>query len=120
MSEHSDVVRLRHMLDYAREIVQFTENKTRADLDTDLVLERAIRYSIGIIGEAASHLSADLRAGYPDVPWADIVGMRNFLFHVYFRVESDILWRTATESIPALITWVEQILAESDSEDDSS
>ena len=30
-----DIIRLRHMLDYAQKAVQFTKGKNRADLDTD-------------------------------------------------------------------------------------
>jgi uncharacterized protein with HEPN domain len=95
MSEDNDIVRLRHMLEYAREVIQFTQGKQRADLDDDILLERAIRYSIGIIGEAASHLSEEFRAAHSSTKWSDIIGMRNFLFHIYFRVERNILWRTA-------------------------
>lgn len=111
MTEHDERVRLLHMLDYAREVVTFTQGKTRQSLDDDLILERALRYSIGIIGEAATHISGEVREANPDIPWANIVGMRTFLFHSYFRVERDILWRTATENIPALIPQLERVIA---------
>ena len=52
-------LRLRHMRDYAREVRQFTQDKTRQALDDDLLLERALCYNIGIIGEAASKLLPD-------------------------------------------------------------
>jgi uncharacterized protein with HEPN domain len=73
---------------------------------------------IGIIGEAASHLSEEFRAAHSDIEWSDIIGMRNFLFHIYFRVERDILWRTVIRSIPMLVVWLERILSESESDDD--
>jgi uncharacterized protein with HEPN domain len=114
MSGPDDAIRLRHMLDYAREVVGFTRGKSRNALEEDVILERALRYSIGIIGEAASQLSGELRARTPEIPWSDIVGMRNFLFHVYFRIERDILWETATVSIPELIEQLERILSDID------
>ncbi|MBI5958515.1 MAG: DUF86 domain-containing protein [Chloroflexi bacterium] len=116
MSEENDQVRLRHMLEYAREVTQFTQGKTRSDLNNDVLLDRALRYSIGIIGEAAAHLSEEFRDAHPAIPWSDIIGMRNFLFHIYHRVESNILWRTATESIPALVVWIEPLLKEDSSD----
>jgi hypothetical protein len=39
MSRHSDIVRLRHMLDHARETVALVEGKTRADLDNTRLLQ---------------------------------------------------------------------------------
>jgi uncharacterized protein with HEPN domain len=54
-----DEIRLRHMLDAAYEIRNFAEGHTRDDLNTDQMLVRALSMSIGIIGEAASRVSAD-------------------------------------------------------------
>jgi uncharacterized protein with HEPN domain len=48
-----DEVRLRHMLDAAHEALGFAEGRTRADLDTNQMLVRALSMMIGIIGEAA-------------------------------------------------------------------
>lgn len=58
--------------------------------------------SIGIIGEAASNISSATRAKYPNVPWRNIRAMRNFLFHGYFEIDADVLWQTATVSVPEL------------------
>jgi uncharacterized protein with HEPN domain len=105
-----DLLRLRHMLDYAREVVQFTSNATRADLDSNLMLLRALSMSTGIIGEAASHISQDCRDTHPEIPWRRIIAMRNFLIHEYFRADPQILWDTAVESVPELIPLLEAAL----------
>jgi len=110
MSVHDDTLRLQHIRDYAREVSQFVQGKTRETLNHDVLLERALRYNIGIIGEAASRISVQTRSNYPQVPWSKIVGMRNYLFHVYFKVDNDILWETATVDIPELFTQVQDIL----------
>ncbi|TVR19351.1 MAG: DUF86 domain-containing protein [Anaerolineaceae bacterium] len=110
MSKPDDKTRLMHMLDYARDVVAFTEGRTVADLENNLILERALCYSIGIIGEAASKLTVAFREQTSHIRWADIIGMRNFLFHVYFRVEPQVLWDTATHSIPELIEQLEDLL----------
>lgn len=106
-----DVVRLRHMLDYAREVLQFTQGKTRADIDTDLLLRRALCYTLGIIGEAGANISKQTRNAQPQIPWRAVVGMRNFLFHAYMKVDLDILWNTASRNIPVLIAQLELIVS---------
>src|SRR5260221_10294283 len=110
MSNHDDSLRLRHMRDYAREVMQFIQGKTRQSLDSDVLLGSALRYNIGIIGEAASKMSPETRSTYEQIPWPKIVGMRNYLFHVYFRVDNDVLWETATVNISELLTQLESIL----------
>jgi uncharacterized protein with HEPN domain len=104
-----DRLRLQHMLDYSREVVRFVEGERRESLDTDLKLARALTYSVGIIGEAASHISAEFQNSTPQIPWRKAIGMRNFLFHGYFVVNYDILWETATVSIPALLVELEKL-----------
>ena len=106
------------MVDYAREVVQFTQGKTRDDLGRDLLLMRGVCMSIGIIGEAASHLSDVVRDAHPEIVWNKIVGMRNFLFHAYMHQDPNIVWTTAMLNVPPLIEQLEAILApeEPDSE----
>jgi uncharacterized protein with HEPN domain len=54
-------------------------------------------------GEAASRISAELRVVTPQVPWADIIGMRNRLVHAYFDIDPDIIWQAAIREMPALV-----------------
>ncbi len=107
-----DKLRLQHMREAADEVLLFTQDAKRDDLSTNIMLRRALMMSIGIIGEAASHLSNELRDAHPEVPWRDIVGMRNYLFHAYHSLDDAILWKAATESVPALIPQLDALLAE--------
>ena len=84
----SDVVRLRHMLDAAREAIAFGAGRTSDDLARDRVLTLALVKCIEIIGEAAK-VSAETRASAPQTPWSDIIGMRNRLIHAYFDRRHD-------------------------------
>src|SRR5262245_43232767 len=107
----SDAVRLRHMLDAARETIGFMSGRSREDLVTDRLLALALLRSIEIIGEAASRLSRPLCASHPEVPWADIVGMRNRLVHAYFDVDLNLVYDTVAFDLPVLVTQLEQVLA---------
>ncbi len=106
----NDSLRLRHMFDYGREVVLFTKDQTRDSIEDNVILTRAICYSTGIIGEAASKISNKTREDFPHIPWRAVISMRNFLFHAYFDVDYDILWLTATEAVPDLLSELEKIL----------
>lgn len=64
----------------------------------------ALTHGIAIIGEAASRVSDRMRADTPSVPWSQIIAIRNRLIHAYFDVNRDILWKTATEEVPLLLS----------------
>ena len=44
-----------------------------------------------IIGEAAAHLPEDLVADHPEIPWQDMLDMRNVLAHEYFGISEKIV-----------------------------
>jgi uncharacterized protein with HEPN domain len=112
MSEQRDYIRLRHMLDYAREAVALSEGKTQADLDSDRLLELALVRLLEIVGEAASRVSLEDRALYPAIPWLQIIGLRNRLIHGYDAVDREILWQIVVVDLPSLVTDLEEILPE--------
>ena len=110
MSGDEDIVRLRHMLDAAREAVSFAQDRQRADLDTDRQLAHALVRCLEIIGEAASQVSQRTRDAHPEIDWSSIVGMRNRLIHAYFDVNLSIVWKTVTEELPQLLKDLARIL----------
>lgn len=84
------------MVEAAEAVLQVIDNRTRQDVDTDLMLRLAVVRAIEILGEAASRVSTETRTATLAIPWAAIVGMRNRLTHAYFDIDYDIVWRTAT------------------------
>jgi uncharacterized protein with HEPN domain len=114
--DERDLTRLRHMRDAAQEVVAFTQGNTRSSLDTDRLLVRGLSMSIGIIGEAASKLSQEIHNANSQIPWPQIIGMRNRLIHAYFEVDLDILWKVATEEVSLLIEQLNQIIASGENE----
>lgn len=106
----TDDVRLRHMRDAARQALEFARNKGRPDLDSDLMLVFALVKAIEIVGEAANQASDSTRRRFPEIPWADIIGMRHRLIHAYFDVNLDVLWQTVRHDLPPLIEALEKAL----------
>jgi uncharacterized protein with HEPN domain len=69
-----------------------------------------------IVGEAASRVPNDECAKYPEIPWPEIVGLRNRLIHGYDAVDLDILWQIIVHDLPPLIATHETIVVPSDPE----
>jgi uncharacterized protein with HEPN domain len=105
-----DLLRLRHMRDYGREATEFVRDAEQGDLAVNALLRHGLSYTLGIIGEVASHISGEFREAHPEIPWHQIIGMRNFLFHDYIGVSNTILWNTATIEVPRLLEVLDEIL----------
>jgi uncharacterized protein with HEPN domain len=98
------------MLEAAHEAAGYVEGLSRAEFDLQRPLQHSVVRCIEIIGEAASRLSPQLRKAAPEIPWPDIIGMRNRLIHAYFDLDLDLIWQTATQEIPALIPRIKALL----------
>ena len=99
---NSDEVFLRHMIDAITEIQHTLDDFTyRAFVQEPLRMHACVRL-FEILGEAASKLSLEYRQAHPEIPFVDIIGMRNKLIHHYFEVDLEILWQTYEKDLPSL------------------
>ena len=110
MTAPDNLSRLRHIFDACQEALKFVENQNKEDLQYNRMLALALIKELEIIGEAANNISMDCQLQYSDVPWKDMIGMRNRLVHAYFGINYDIIWRTVTESLPVLLLDVQKII----------
>jgi uncharacterized protein with HEPN domain len=104
------------MLDHAREAFALTRGKARVDLDSDRVLHLALVRLLEIVGEAAGRVSREERALHPEIPWPQIIGLRNRLIHGYDAVDNEILWQILSRDLPPLVRALEAILAPRETE----
>lgn len=107
----SDWVRLQHIQQAADELSEIIQNRKRDDLNTDRPFMFSVIKLVEIMGEAASKASNELRARYPQVPWQQMIRMRNRLIHGYFDINLNIIWKTVTENIPPVSKEIATILA---------
>jgi len=110
MSPHEGDIRLRHMLDHAREAVAMARGRSRGELDTDRQLNLSLVRLLEIVGEAAGRVPTKERVRHPDILWPEIVGLRNRLIHGYDSVDFDILWQIVADDLPLLIVALEKAL----------
>lgn len=110
MSVHEDSVYLRHILDTIERIERYVQGVGQEEFEASELLQDGGIRQLEIIGEAARRVSSDLKALYSEVPWRDIVDMRNKLIHDYFGVDVELVWMTVKRDVPALKQAVCEIL----------
>ena len=104
-----DNERLIDIRDAARAARRFVKGKKAADVVTDELLAAALIQKITIIGEAAGRVSGERQAELPQLPWREMIGMRNLVTHDYWQVDPAILWRTITRDLPKLLKQLDAI-----------
>jgi len=62
------------------------------------------------IGEATAAMPEDVLRANPQIPWADMRAMRNFVVHQYFAVSDKILWETAQRDLPGIVEPLRRLL----------
>ena len=105
-------LRLEHILHGIARIAQLTAGKTVDDYLADEGLREMIERNIARISEAARHIPAEARAGHPEVPWRQVVGIGNVIRHDYDEIDNVTVGKTATERLPPLKVAVEAMLRE--------
>lgn len=96
-----DLALLKHIRDCILRIEEYVAGGEEEFLASTLIQDAVIR-NLEVIGEATKGLSPTFRASYPEIPWRNIAGMRDFLIHVYFGVKLDLVWQTVLTDIPPL------------------
>lgn len=98
------------ILEAAKLAIDYIGDKTREEFFGDLQCQDAVIRRLEIIGEAARRISEETRAAYPDLPWSDMVSMRNIMIHEYDDIDLAIVWETVHNDLLPLINALGKIL----------
>lgn len=98
-----DLVYVGHMLDMSLKAKEYTSGVDRSAYDQDEVLRLALIHIFQTIGEAAAHVSPGFQEAHPEIPWHEVIGMRNRLVHDYMNVDEDVIWEVVQQDLPPLI-----------------
>ena len=103
-------IRIADILDCIVKIQRYTKGYTFDDFqDDDKTIDSVLR-NLEIIGEAARHVPAEVRAQHSDLPWVEMLTMRNIVIHEYHGVNLGIIWQTVKEDLPPLLPRLKRIL----------
>ena len=104
-----DRERLLDILEAIKQIEKYRVRGFDAFSQNELIQAWFTRH-LQIIGEAVRNLSSNLIDKYPEVPWGEIIGLRNVLVHNYFEIDLEVVWGIVHNDLPSLKKQVETIL----------
>lgn len=103
-------LRIEDILDAAGRISRYVAGKDLAAFSSDELTLDAVSPCLGIIGEAVNHVPEEVIAAHPEIPWAEMRGMRNVVVHEYSGVTTETLWKTAREDVPSIVDPLTRLL----------
>jgi uncharacterized protein with HEPN domain len=86
--------------------------QTAESFSHDRLVGFAVVRAIQLIGQAARGVSDELQAAHPEIPWRDMIGMRNVVVHDYADVDLALVWKTVRDDLPGLVERLRAILDE--------
>jgi uncharacterized protein with HEPN domain len=111
MTRHDPLVYLLHMRDDARAALDMMQGKTRADLN-EKMLSYAVTFLVGRIDVTATKVPPSVREAYSDIPWGDILGIRDRILASEGARNDDLVWETICvlpDLLPALEASIEDL-----------
>ncbi|MDD5674520.1 MAG: DUF86 domain-containing protein [Chitinivibrionales bacterium] len=81
---------------------------------TDKTRHYAVLRCIEIIGEAAKHISEEIRSESPMIPWKEMAGMRDKVIHFYMGIDFDVVWQVVTVRYPLLRPEIEDVFSKTE------
>lgn len=110
--EVRDIERLRHILDATNVLIDYKNQHSFGEAQSDPIVYFGLVKHVEIIGEAVYKLTAEFRASHNEINWADIERMRHVLVHGYYKIRPIQLWETIAVDIPALKPIIQQLIDE--------
>ena len=112
MPHRRDSVFIAQMVEAAEAALEFTDGQTAESFASDRLVGYAVVRAVQLVGQAAHSVSAELQAAHAEIPWREMIGMRNVVVHDYADVDLSLVWKTVREDLPGLIERLDAILEE--------
>jgi uncharacterized protein with HEPN domain len=110
--EEQNLAYLWDMREAAKEITAFVKGVKYAEFIQKRMIRYAVERQLLVIGEAANHVSSEYQEFHPEIPWRQMIGLRNVLAHEYGEIKVDRIWNTATVSVPELLKALQPLVPE--------
>ncbi len=100
MSKRNIKLYIEDIKESIKRIEKYASGLTFEEFSKDIMKIDAIVRNLSIIGEAIRNIPKEIKVKHRDIPWSDIIGLRNKVVHEYFSVDEKILWNTIKKDLP--------------------
>ena len=91
------------MIEFSEAVLSYTAGMDQTGFVADRRTYYATLHNLQLIGEAATHVPAEVRDTHSEVRWREIIGTRNRIVHAYLGIDDDVVWDIVRTDIPKLL-----------------
>jgi uncharacterized protein with HEPN domain len=102
--------RIQDILDAIAKIRRYVSHVDFETFENDEEIMDAVIHNLTVIGEAANHVPQEIKNLYPDIPWRQMIDLRNFTVHAYWNLHPSVIWDTIQNDLPPLVELLNEIL----------
>ena len=102
MKSRHDRLYLYDIIECCDRVADYINGVSENDYQVNPMLQDALVRNIEVVGEAVKNLSQELKESHPHIAWSQIARMRDKIAHHYFRINLDVVWKTASDDLPTL------------------
>lgn len=94
--------RLTDIIEAIERVTGVVDNMSLAAFEADWEKQWLVERGVEIISEASRHLTDEIKARHPEIPWRKVAGVGNVLRHSYESIAPAIMWKLVREDLSAL------------------
>ena len=95
--------RIQDILDAIAKIQRYVSGMDFDTFENDEEILDAVVHNLTVIGEAVNHIPAEITDSHPEIPWRQMIDLRNFSVHAYWNLRPAVIWDTIQNDLPPLI-----------------
>lgn len=97
------------LVGFCEKVISYTDGLTKEKFEASGLNYDATLWNVQLYGEAAKNIPDTIRNQMPEIPWRELIGMRNRLAHGYFGINNAILWQVVSIETPKLLASLRHI-----------
>ncbi len=82
--------------------------------ETGVILMDSICMKLSAVGESIKNLDKitnhELLPKYSEIPWKNVMGVRDFIVHHYFEVDADVIFSICKNDVPVLMSVITRMI----------
>ena len=102
------------LLEVEKRSEKITEPNDFLISETGVILMDSICMKLSAVGESIKNLdkitNRELLPRYSEIPWKNVMGVRDFIVHHYFEVDADVIFEICKNDVPVLISVINRMI----------
>ena len=102
------------LLEVEKRSEKITEPNDFLISETGVILMDSICMKLSAVGESIKSLdkitNRELLPRYSEIPWKNVMGVRDFIVHHYFEVDADVIFEICKNDVPVLISVINRMI----------